>query len=48
VTGAAPRRIRLIWRKLTDFRVAATPYARSAAVREFDAKHRDLVGASLA
>ncbi len=35
-------------RKLIDFRAAATPYARSAAVREFDAKHRDLVGASLA
>ncbi|MGH3896910.1 MAG: hypothetical protein ACRDTA_01400 [Pseudonocardiaceae bacterium] len=35
-------------RKLTDFRSAAAPYARSAAVREFDAKHRDLVGVSLA
>lgn len=35
-------------RNLTDFRVAATPYARSAAVREFDAKHRDLLGTSLA
>ncbi|MGH3814265.1 MAG: hypothetical protein ACRDUV_17745 [Pseudonocardiaceae bacterium] len=34
--------------RLADFRVAAAPYARSAAVREFDAKHRDLVGASLA
>ncbi len=35
-------------RELADFRAAATPYARSAAVREFDAKHRDLVSASLA
>ncbi|MGH3888701.1 MAG: transcriptional regulator [Pseudonocardiaceae bacterium] len=34
--------------RLTDFRVAATLYARSVAMREFDAKHRDLVGASLA
>ncbi|MGQ0716151.1 MAG: hypothetical protein ACT4NP_02340 [Pseudonocardiales bacterium] len=34
--------------RLADFRVAAARYARSAAVREFDAKHRDLVGASLA
>jgi hypothetical protein len=35
-------------RMLADFRVAATPYARSAAVREFDTKHRDLLGRSLA
>jgi hypothetical protein len=34
--------------QLADFRTAAAPYARSAAVREFDAKHRDLLGASLA
>jgi len=34
--------------RLVDFRRAAAPYTRSAAVREFDAKHRDLVGASLA
>jgi hypothetical protein len=31
-------------RMLADFRVAATPYARSAAVREFDTKHRALLG----
>jgi hypothetical protein len=35
-------------RKLADFRTAATPYARSAAVREFDARNRDLISASLA
>jgi tetratricopeptide (TPR) repeat protein len=35
-------------RILADFRRAAAPYATSAAVREFDAKHRDLVGPSLA
>ncbi|MGH3792316.1 MAG: hypothetical protein ACRDQ9_16290, partial [Pseudonocardiaceae bacterium] len=35
-------------RTLADFRVAATPYARSAAVREFDAKYRDLVSTPLA
>ncbi|MDQ2708941.1 MAG: hypothetical protein M3Z25_15460 [Actinomycetota bacterium] len=35
-------------RLLTEFRAAAAPYARSSAVREFDAKHRDLLGASLA
>ncbi len=35
-------------RKLADFRVAAAPYARTAAVRDFDTKHRDLIGASLA
>ncbi len=40
----SPREKRL----LGDFRRAATPYATSAAVREFDAKHRDLVGPSLA
>jgi hypothetical protein len=34
--------------QLADFRTAAAPYARSAAVREFDAKHRDLLGAALA
>ncbi len=27
--------------------ISAAPYARSAAVREFDAKHRDLLGPSL-
>jgi tetratricopeptide (TPR) repeat protein len=31
-------------RRLGDFRRAAEPYARSAAVREFDAKHRGLLG----
>ncbi len=30
-------------RWLGEFRRAATPYANSAAIREFDAKHRDLV-----
>ncbi len=32
-------------RVLADFRKAAKPYARSTVVREFDAKHRDLLGA---
>jgi hypothetical protein len=40
----SPREQRL----LADFRRAAAPYARSAAVREFDTKHRDLLGTSLA
>ncbi|MGH3721992.1 MAG: hypothetical protein ACRDRI_24735 [Pseudonocardiaceae bacterium] len=40
----SPREQRL----LADFRRAAAPYAGSAAVREFDAKHRDLLGASRA
>jgi hypothetical protein len=40
----SPREQRL----LVDFRRAATPYAGSAAVREFDTKHRDLLGAALA
>ncbi|MGH3565020.1 MAG: hypothetical protein ACRDRH_03090 [Pseudonocardia sp.] len=31
---------------LIDFRRAAAPYARSIAVREFDAKHGDLLGSS--
>jgi len=35
-------------RRLGDFRRAATPYARSASVREFDDKHRDLVATALA
>ncbi|MGH3896912.1 MAG: hypothetical protein ACRDTA_01410 [Pseudonocardiaceae bacterium] len=35
----SPREQRL----LADFRRAAAPYARSAAVREFDAKYRDLL-----
>ncbi|MGH3840885.1 MAG: hypothetical protein ACRDS0_05480 [Pseudonocardiaceae bacterium] len=39
----SPREKRL----LLDFRRAATPYATSAAVREFDAKHRDLLGPSM-
>jgi tetratricopeptide (TPR) repeat protein len=39
----SPREQRL----LADFRRAAAPYAGSAAVREFDAKHRDLLGAAL-
>ncbi|HXT44601.1 MAG TPA: hypothetical protein VN748_10855 [Pseudonocardiaceae bacterium] len=39
----SPREKRL----LLDFRSAAAPYARSAAVREFDAKHRDLLVPSL-
>ncbi len=39
----SPREKRL----LGDFRRAAAPYSTSTAVREFDAKHRDLVGASL-
>jgi hypothetical protein len=30
-------------RRLDDFRKAAEPYARSAAVKEFDAKHRALI-----
>ncbi|MGB8198643.1 MAG: hypothetical protein WCF33_02930, partial [Pseudonocardiaceae bacterium] len=34
-------------RRLADFRMAATPYAGSSAVREFDTKHRDLLGTSL-
>jgi tetratricopeptide (TPR) repeat protein len=38
----SPREQRL----LADFRRAAAPYAGSAAVREFDTKHRDLLGAS--
>lgn len=52
--GPGLRRDRALWlcdlasARLADFRAAATPYARSAAVREFDAKHRDLVSASLA
>jgi tetratricopeptide (TPR) repeat protein len=29
-------------RRLTEFRAAAAPYASSAAVKEFDTKHRDL------
>ena len=29
-------------RQLTEFRAAAAPYASSAAVKEFDTKHRDL------
>ncbi|MGH3570205.1 MAG: hypothetical protein ACRDRH_30205, partial [Pseudonocardia sp.] len=33
-------------RLLADFRRAAVPYASSTAVREFDAKHRDLLSAS--
>lgn len=40
----SPREKRL----LGAFRRAVTPYATSAAVRGFDAKHRDLLGASLA
>ncbi|MGH3771736.1 MAG: hypothetical protein ACRDRW_10120, partial [Pseudonocardiaceae bacterium] len=40
----SPREQRL----LADFRRAAAPYASSAAVREFDAKHRDLLGTSRA
>lgn len=36
-----------VQRKLADFRAAAAPYARSAAVREFDTKHRDLLRTSL-
>jgi hypothetical protein len=40
----SPREQRL----LADFRRTAAPYARSVAVREFDAKHRDLLGTSLA
>jgi tetratricopeptide (TPR) repeat protein len=39
----SPREKRL----LGTFRRAAAPYATSAAVREFDAKHRDLVGPSM-
>jgi hypothetical protein len=39
----SPREQRL----LGDFRRAAAPYASCAAVREFDAKHRDLLGPSL-
>ena len=39
----SPRERRL----LADFRRAAAPYANSAAVREFDAKHRDLISSSL-
>jgi len=35
-------------RRLGDFRRAAEPYARSAAVRDFDAKNRALVGDLLA
>ncbi len=38
----SPREQRL----LADFRRAAAPYAGSAAVREFDTKHGDLLGAS--
>jgi hypothetical protein len=34
--------------RLKEFRSVAAPYARSTAVREFNAKHRDLVGTSLA
>ncbi|HET9254002.1 MAG TPA: hypothetical protein VFO16_02225 [Pseudonocardiaceae bacterium] len=34
-------------RALIDFRAAAAPYASSSAVREFDAKHRDLLRTSL-
>lgn len=34
-------------RRLADFRRAAHPYARTASVREFDSKHRDLVSAAL-
>jgi ATP/maltotriose-dependent transcriptional regulator MalT len=30
-------------RKLADFRATAAPYARTAAIREFDAKYRDLL-----
>jgi hypothetical protein len=30
-------------RRLADFRMAAAPYAGSAAVRQFDTKHRDLL-----
>ncbi|MGH3972071.1 MAG: hypothetical protein ACRDS9_01905 [Pseudonocardiaceae bacterium] len=37
-----------VQRRLADFRAAATPYARSAAVREFDTKYRDLIKASRA
>ena len=33
-------------KRLVEFRSAAAPYAQSAAVREFDARHRDLLGAS--
>lgn len=40
----SPREKRL----LVAFRRAAAPYATSAAVREFDAKHRDLLSPSLA
>ncbi|MGH3686642.1 MAG: hypothetical protein ACRDRE_15700, partial [Pseudonocardiaceae bacterium] len=40
----SPREQRL----LADFRRTAAPYASSAAVREFDTKHRDLVSTSLA
>ncbi|MGI9003050.1 MAG: hypothetical protein ACR2GH_15560 [Pseudonocardia sp.] len=40
----SPRERRL----LSEFRHAAAPYASSAAVREFDAKHRDLLGPSRA
>jgi len=38
----SPRQQRL----LIDFRRVAAPYASSAAVREFDAKHRDLLSSS--
>jgi len=38
----SPRERRLF----VEFRAAAKPYASSAAVRDFDAKHRDLIGAS--
>ncbi len=34
-------------RWFAEFRSAAEPYASSAAVREFDARHRDLLGSSL-
>ncbi|MGH3808649.1 MAG: hypothetical protein ACRDRU_18885 [Pseudonocardiaceae bacterium] len=39
----SPRERRL----LADFRRTATPYAQSAAVREFDAKNQDLLGTAL-
>ncbi|PZS28507.1 MAG: hypothetical protein DLM59_14585 [Pseudonocardiales bacterium] len=35
-------------RRLIEFRAAAAPYAGSAAVKEFDARHRDLIGTSVA
>lgn len=38
----SPRERRLF----IEFRAAAAPYASSTAVREFDAKHRDLLGSS--